>query len=237
MKLTKCQSRLVIDFWEKQAEKAGGEGALANMVPYITSKFSEFINNEYVRPIISQQQSSINFSDIIDSGKILIVNLNKGSIGEFCSSLIGGILVSKLQIAAFGRGDIAESDRKDFFLYVDEFQNFVNPSIATILSEARKFRLGLVMAHQYMGQLVKNGDTKIRDAVLGNVGSFCVGKIGPDDAEVLGKIFEPVFSPYDLMNVPAWTWSARVLVNGNQEKPFTLSANTPVREARRWPTG
>ncbi len=237
MKLSKCKSRLVIDFWEKQAEKAGGEGSLANMVPYITSKFSQFVNNEYIRPIISQQKSSIDFTDVLNSGKILIVNLSKGSIGEFCSSLIGGILVSKLQIAAFSRGSIPEEQRKDFFLYIDEFQNFVNPSIATILSEARKYRLGLIMAHQYMGQLVKNGDTKIRDAILGNVGSYLVAKVGPDDTEVLGKIFEPVFSQYDLMNAPMWTWSARVLVKENQEKPFTLKADPPIRGSKEMADG
>ena len=232
MKLSKCKSRLVVDFWEKQAEKAGGEGSLANMVPYITSKFSEFVNNEFIRPIISQEKSSINFRDILDSGKILIVNLSKGKLGELCTALIGGILVSKLQIAAFTRGDTEEKDRKDFVLYIDEFQNFVNPSIATILSEARKYRLSLVMAHQYMGQLVKNGYTKIRDAVLGNVGSFLVAKVGPDDTEVLGKIFEPTFSPYDLMNAAAWTWSAKVLVNGSQEKPFTLKADPPIKGSK-----
>ena len=225
MKLSKCSSRLVIDFWQKQAEKAGGEGSLANMVPYITSKFSEFINNEYVRPIISQQKSTIDFSEILDTSKILIVNLSKGTIGDFCSSLLGGILVSKLQIAAFGRGDIEESKRKDFFLYIDEFQNFVNPSIATILSEARKYHLGLIMAHQYMAQISPKGDTKIRDAVLGNIGSYLVARVGPDDTEVLGKIFEPTFSPYDLMNTTFLTWSAKLLVNGNQEKPFTLKAD------------
>lgn len=229
MKLSKCTSRLVIDFWVQQAEKAGGEGSLANMVPYITSKFSEFINNEYVRPIISQQNSTINFPDILDTSKILIVNLSKGTIGDFCSSLIGGILVSKLQIAAFGRGAIEESKRKDFFLYIDEFQNFVNPSIATILSEARKYHLGLIMAHQYMAQISPKGDTKIRDAVMGNIGSYLVARVGPDDTEVLGKVFEPTFSPYDLMNTTFLTWSAKLLVNGAQEKPFTLKADPIVK--------
>ncbi len=237
MKLSKCKSRIVIDFWEKQAQKAGGEGSLANMVPYITSKFTPFINNEYVRPIISQTHSTINFSDILDSSKIFIVNLSKGKLGELCTALIGGIVVSKLQIAAFTRGDIEESKRKDFFLYIDEFQNFVNPSIATILSEARKYRLGLIMAHQYMAQLVKNGDTKIRDAVLGNVGSYMVAKVGPDDTEVLGKIFEPTFSPYDLMNAAALTWSAKVIVNGNQEKPFTLKADPMIKGSKEMAEG
>lgn len=237
MKLSKCKSRIVIDFWEKQAQKAGGEGSLANMVPYITSKFTPFINNEYVRPIISQTHSTINFSDILDSSKIFIVNLSKGKLGELCTALIGGIVVSKLQIAAFTRGDIEESKRKDFFLYIDEFQNFVNPSIATILSEARKYRLGLIMAHQYMAQLVKNGDTKIRDAVLGNVGSYLVAKVGPDDTEVLGKIYEPTFSPYDLMNAAAITWSAKVIVNGNQEKPFTLKADPMVTGSKEMAEG
>lgn len=223
--LAKCTNRVVVDFWEKEAQKAGGDASLANMVPYITSKLTSFITNDIMRPIITQSHSSINFRDILDSGKILIVNLSKGKLGEINAALIGMIIVSKIQIAAFARSEMAEKDRKDFFLYIDEFQNFITPSIAVILSEARKYRLNLIMAHQYMGQLVKNGDTKIRDAVLGNVGSFFVARVGPDDTEVLEKIFEPTFSSYDLMNTSFLIWSAKIIINGAQEKPFTLKAD------------
>lgn len=237
MQLAKCTNRVVVDFWEKEAQKAGGDASLANMVPYITSKLTSFITNDIMRPIITQSKSSINFRDILDTGKILIVNLGKGKLGEINAALIGMIIVSKLQIAAFARGDMDESQRKDFYLYIDEFQNFITPSIAVILSEARKYRLNLIMAHQYMGQLVKNGDTKIRDAVLGNIGSYLVARVGPDDTEVLEKIFEPTFSAYDLMNTSFLIWSAKIIINGTQEKPFTLKADPMVKGSREMAEG
>lgn len=235
--LAKCQNRVVVDFWEKEAQKAGGDASLANMVPYITSKLTSFITNDIMRPIITQSHSSIDFRDIIDTGKILIVNLNKGKLGEINSSLIGMIIVTKLQIAAFARGDMDEKERKDFYMYIDEFQNFVTPSIAVILSEARKYRLSLIIAHQYMGQLTKHNDTKIRDAVLGNVGSFFIARCGPDDTDVLGKIFEPIFSAYDLMNTSALTWSAKMIVNGTQERPFTLTVDPMVKGSKEMAEG
>jgi hypothetical protein len=235
--LAKCKSRVVVDFWEKEAQKAGGDASLANMVPYITSKLTSFITNDIMRPIITQSQSSINFRDILDTGKILIVNLNKGKLGEINAGLIGMIIVSKLQIAAFARADMAEKERKDFYLYIDEFQNFVTPSIAVILSEARKYRLSLIIAHQYMAQLSPRGDTKIRDAVLGNVGSLFIARCGPDDTEILQKIFEPTFSAYDLMNTGALTWSAKMIVRGAQEKPFTLTVDPMVRGSKEMADG
>lgn len=236
-KLDKCTNRVVVDFWTKEAQKAGGEASLANMVPYITSKLTTFISNDIMRPIITQQESSINFRNIIDTKKILLVNLSKGKLGDINAALIGMIVVSKLQLAAFAQGDTAEKDRKDLYLYIDEFQNFITPSIATILSEARKYRLNLIMAHQYMGQLVKNGDTKIRDAVLGNVGSYMVARVGPDDTEVLEKVFEPTFSAYDLMNTTAQMWSAKIIINGAQEKPFTLIADPMVKGSKEMADG
>jgi hypothetical protein len=233
MKLSKCKNQVVIDFWTKEAEKAGGEASLANMVPYITSKMTAFISNDIMRPIITQQNSAFNFRQAMDSGKIILVNLSKGKLGEINAALIGMIVVGKLQVAAFSRTDIPESQRKDFFLYIDEFQNFITPSIASILSEARKYRLSLILAHQYMGQLVKNGKTEIRDAILGNVGSYLVARIGPEDVEVLAKIFEPTFSGYDLMNTDKFTWNAKIIVGNAQISPFTLKAvppNTPNPE-------
>ncbi len=235
--LAKCTNRVVVDFWEKEAQKAGGDASLANMVPYITSKLTSFITNDIMRPIITQSKTSLNFREIIDTGKILVVNLSKGKLGDINAALIGMIVVSKLQIAAFARADMAEHDRKDFFLYIDEFQNFVTPAIATILSEARKYRLNLIIAHQYMGQLVKNGDTKIRDAVLGNVGSYFVARVGPDDTEVLEKIFEPTFSAYDLMNTSFLAWSAKIIVHGAQEKPFTMIADPIVKGSKEMADG
>jgi uncharacterized membrane protein len=145
MKLSHCQNPIVRDFWTKEAEKAGGEAALANMVPYITSKLTTFVANDIMRPIISQQESGLDFRSIMDEGKILLVNLSKGKIGEINARLLGMVIVGKLLMAALSRVDTKEDERKDFYLYMDEFQNVTTDSIAQILSEARKYRLNLVL--------------------------------------------------------------------------------------------
>jgi len=222
-KIDHCPNQIVNDFWIKEAEKAGGESALANVVPYITSKLTQFTANDIMRPIIGQQKSSINFREIMDNRKILLVNLSKGKIGDINSSLLGLILVGKICMAALSRTDIPEEERKDFYLYIDEFQNFITETISTILSEARKYRLCLGMAHQYIGQLVKREDTSVRDAVFGNVGTILSFKVGPEDAEFLAKIFAPVFSAYDLNNVPKFNAYARLLVNNQTLRPFNIS--------------
>ncbi len=219
---------VVRSFWEDEMAKTS-DYHKSEMMGYLVSKVGRFVENEMMRNIIGQTKSAFNFREIMDEGKILLVNLSKGKTGDVNANLLGLILVAKLQMAAFGRADIPEDKRKDFYLYIDEFQNFITPSIATILSEARKYRLGLVMAHQYMGQLVKDGKSEIRDAVLGNVGSLFVSRVGPEDTEVLGKIFEPVFSPYDLMNNAAYSWNAKMIIDNSQGKPFTLKAYPPVK--------
>ena len=196
----------------------------SEMMGYLVSKVGRFVENEMMRNIIGQARSAFNFREIMDEGKILLVNLSKGKTGDVNANLLGLIIVSKLQMAAFGRADMAEEDRKDFFLYIDEFQNFITPSIATILSEARKYKLNMILAHQYMGQLIKNGKTEIRDAVLGNVGSMLVSRVGPEDTEILAKVFEPELSGYDLMNNEAFTWNAKLMLGGAQRKPLTLKA-------------
>ncbi|EKD47438.1 MAG: hypothetical protein ACD_66C00061G0001 [uncultured bacterium] len=191
---------------------------------YLVSKVGRFVENEMIRNIIGQPRSAFNFRKIMDEGKILLVNLSKGKIGDVNGNLLGLIIVSKLQMAAFGRADIPEDQRRDFYLYIDEFQNFITPSIATILSEARKYRLNLILANQYMGQLVKDGKSETRDAILGNVGTTLVSRIGPEDVEVLTKLYEPTLSGYDLMNNDKFTWNARLIVDMSQTKPFTLKA-------------
>ena len=223
-KLAKAANPSVVDFWEKEAVKAGGEAALANITPYITSKFNNFIANDYVRPIIGQLRSAFNFRDAMDEGKILLVNLSKGRIGDINAGLLGMIIVGRLLMAAFSRIDLPQEKRKDFNLYIDEFQNFTTDSIATILSEARKYRLNLVIAHQFIGQL---GD-KIRDAVFGNVGSMVVFRIGADDAEYLVKQFEPVFSKNDLINIDNFNAYVKLLINGQTTLPFNVRALPPV---------
>lgn len=223
-KLSKATNPSVVDFWEKEAIKAGGEAALANITPYITSKFNNFIANDYVRPIIGQIRSAFNFRGVMDEGKILLVNLSKGRIGDINAGLLGMIVVGKLLMAAFSRIDLPQEKRKDFNLYIDEFQNFTTDSIATILSEARKYRLNLVIAHQFIGQL----EDKIRDAVFGNVGSMVVFRIGADDAEYLVKQFEPVFSKNDLINIDNFNAYVKLLINGQTALPFNIRTLPPA---------
>ena len=225
LKLSHCTSVEVKDFWTKEALKAGGEASLQNMVPYITSKLASFIYNDYMRPIVGQQQSSFNMYDAMNSQKIIIMKLSKGKIGDLNANLLGMIMVGKILDGALKRGDMAEADRKDFVLYIDEFQNFLTDSIASILSEARKYGLCLVIAHQFIGQLTfgANKDTSIRDAIFGNVGTMCVNRIGIEDAEFIAKEFAPTLSEYDLVNVEAFTFNIKMLIKGQPSKPFNIS--------------
>lgn len=224
--LDKCQNVVVKDFWIKEAEKAGGDAALANVVPYITSKFNTFIANDFMRPIIGQSKSAINFREIMDNKKILIVNLSKGRIGDVNAYLLGLIIVGKLTMASFSRVDVAESDRSDFYLYIDEFQNFTTDSISTILSEARKYKLCLVITHQYIKQIPE----KIRDAVFGNVGSMLAMRVGAEDAEFLVKQFTPVFDQNDLINQDNFCAYAKLLINNLTSKPFNMVFDRPPKE-------
>ncbi len=220
MKLKNCADPIVVNFWTKEAEKAGGEAALANMVPYITSKLTSFIANDVMRPIIAQQHSSFNLREIMDGQKIVLMNLSKGTIGELNAYLLGMVMVGKILIAAMGRVDMPEEERKDFYLYIDEFHNFTTNSIVSILSEARKYRLNLVIAHQFLKQL----DEKIRDAVFGNVGSMASFRVGPEDAEMVAKQYEPVFNSYDLMNLDNFNAYLKIIVSGQATLPFSLKS-------------
>ncbi len=217
-KLARIKNPVVIDFWEKEASKVSGEASLANMTPYITSKFNNFTANDYVRPIIGQVKSSFDFRNIMDEGKILLVNLSKGKIGDLNANLLGMIIVGKILMAALSRVNIPQEQRKDFNLYIDEFQNFTTDSIATILSEARKYRLNLTIAHQFIAQLTE----KIRDAVFGNVGSIITFRVGAQDAEFLIKQFEPVFSQNDLVNIDNFNAYAKILISGQTSRPFNI---------------
>lgn len=226
--LAKCKNFLTKDFWEKEAEKAGGEASLQNLVPYISSKFNTFIANDYVRPVIAQSKTTLNFRSIMDEGKILMVNLSKGKIGDLNVSLLGMLLVGKMTIAAFARGEMPMENRRDFYLYMDEFQNFTTPSIATILSEARKYRLNLVIAHQFIGQLSE----KIRDAVFGNVGSIVAFRVGADDAQFLVKQFEPIFTEGNLVNIDNLNAHAKIIAGGKVTPPFNLFVPFPSQGDR-----
>ena len=224
-KLARCQNIVVKNFWEMEAEKAGGEAALANMVPYITSKMNIFIANDLVRPIISQQKSSFNFREIMDEGKILIVNLSKGKLGDINSYLLGMIIVGKILIAAFSRADIPEQNRRDFYLYIDEFHNVTTKTITQVLAEARKYRLSMTFAHQFIGQL----DEETRKAIFGNVGSMLVFRVGPEDAKYLLTEFEPVFDENDLVNLDNYNGALRLLIAGETSKPFNIITFPPTK--------
>ena len=227
-KLARITNPVVTEFWEKEAVKATGEHSLANMAPYITSKFNNFIGNDYMRPIIGQTHSAFNFRNIMDRGKILLVNLSKGKIGDLNANLLGMVITGKILLAALSRVDISNpEDRRDFNLYIDEFQNFTTESIATILSEARKYRLNLTMAHQFIGQLTE----KVRDAVFGNVGSMVSFRVGAQDAEFLEKQFAPVFSKGDLINIDNFTAYAKILINGQTAQPFNIKTEPARRGA------
>ncbi|MFZ5559477.1 MAG: type IV secretory system conjugative DNA transfer family protein [Patescibacteria group bacterium] len=224
-KLSKTDNIVVKDFWVKEAEKAGGEAALANIVPYITSKTNIFLANDIMRPIICQQKSAFDFRKIMDEKKILIANLSKGKLGEVNSNLLGLIIVSKILMAAFSRVDVSEDQRPDFYLYIDEFQNFTTESIATILAEARKYHLNLIIAHQFIGQLKDN----IKNAVFGNVGSILSFRIGAEDAEFLVKQFEPVFNQQDLVNIDNFNAYLKLLINNQTSSAFNVRILTPLQ--------
>lgn len=223
LKLSKARNPVVKQFWNDIATQAGGEAALENIVPYITSKFDVFTANDFMRPIIGQQTSSFNFRKIMDEKKILLVNLSKGRLGEINANLLGMIVVGKLLMAALSRVDDITKGYAPFFLHMDEFQNISTDSISAILSEARKYKLGLTVAHQFIAQL----DEKIRDAVFGNVGSLAAFRVGPDDAEFLESQFAPAFSASNLMNIENRQAFVRILTDGTPSKPFNISTLPP----------
>lgn len=218
LKLSRCHNPVVVQFWRDIAAKAGGEAALANIVPYITSKIDVFLANDVMRPIVAQEKSAFSFRAVMDERKILLVNLSKGRLGDINSHLIGLIVVGKILMAALSRSTSFGARPSDFFLYIDEFQNVTTDSTATILSEARKYRLSLHVAHQFIGQL----DEKTRKAVFGNVGSLAAFRVGTEDATALEPHFAPVFSGADLMNLNNHHAAVRMLAHGEPLKPFSL---------------
>lgn len=222
MKLAKAKDEEIKNFWIKQAQKAGGEASLQNIVPYITSKLTTFISNDYMRPIIAQQKSSFNFSEAVNSNKIILVKLSKGLIGSMNADLLGMIVIGKILMAILGRASIPEDQRTDYYLYIDEFQNFLTDSIEVILSEARKYKLNLVVAHQYIGQLINKGDTRFKDAIFGNVGTKVAFRIGVEDSEFLAKEFAPVFNESDFLNCPKATCYTKLLIDNANPPAFNM---------------
>ncbi|OHA79337.1 MAG: hypothetical protein A2747_02760 [Candidatus Yonathbacteria bacterium RIFCSPHIGHO2_01_FULL_44_41] len=224
LKLSRCKNPIIAQFWAS-AEKTTGDQGLANFVPYISSKFDPFISNDIMRPVVLQKESSFNFRKIMDEKKILLVNLSKGRLGDINAKLIGLVLVGKITMAALSRVDMFGTGKKpnDFYLYIDEFYNVTTPSIATILSEARKYRLGLIAAHQFIAQL----SDEIKDAVFGNVGNMAFFRVSPEDAEYLEAKLKPTFTAQDLTRLDNYNAYMSMLVNGQPTKPFNITAMKP----------
>jgi hypothetical protein len=216
-KIKSVSDPIVRNFWLKEWAATTGS-TRSDMLGYVVSKVGRFIENEMMRNIIGQSHSGFDLAKIMDEKKIFLANLSKGLTGEVNSSLLGLILVSKMQMAAMKRARVSEAERKDFYLYIDEFQNFTTDSISTILSEARKYKLNLIIAHQYMPQLKQ----EIRDAVLGNVGTMGAFRIGAEDAENLEKQFLPTFSKFDLVNLDNLNLVVRMMINGKTSTPFKM---------------
>lgn len=194
----------------------------------IQNKVGQFLSSAIIRNILGQKESTINIPDIMNSKKIFLVNLSKGRVGEDNSALLGAMLITKIQLAAMERVKIQEDLREDFYLYVDEFQNFVTDSFATILSEARKYRLNLTIAHQYIAQLETDVNTVVRDAVFGNVGTMIVGRVGAADAAFLETEFTPEFTPEDFVSLPNYHVYLKLLVNGMTTRPFSARTLPPI---------
>lgn len=227
-KVSKLKDPLVRSFWEKEMAKTS-DFHKSEMLGYLISKVGRFVENGMMRNIVGQPKSAFNFRDVMDNKKILLVNLAKGKIGEMNAKLLGLILVSKLQMAALSRADIREEERKDFYLYVDEFQNFITDAFESILSEARKYRLNLIIAHQYLAQLESQagaqgaGTKSLRDAVFGNAGTMVCFRIGVEDAETMAKEMAPTFNEFDLVNVDRFNGFIKLMINGTASKPFNMS--------------
>lgn len=223
--ISKIRDPIVKTFWVAEFSSWSEKYATEAIAP-VQNKVGQFLSASIIRNIVAQVKSTIDPRDIMDHQKIFIVNLSKGRIGEDNMKLLGGMIVTKLQLAAMERVDIPEQERKDFFMYVDEFQNFATPSFANILSEARKYRLSLIMAHQYIEQL----DEVVRDAVFGNVGSIIAFRVGAKDAEYMETEFTPTFTPEDLANIPKYSIYLKLMVDGVSTPPFSANTLAPIAQ-------
>lgn len=223
-KLKYVKDQQVLDFWTKEFPASQRSNEAGEVISWVVSKFGPFISNDAMRNIIGQTKSGFNFPDIMNNNKILLVNLSKGKMGDLNSKLIGIVFVMKFQAAAMARANISEEERKDFTLYVDEFQNFATDSFETILSEARKYRLSLVLGNQFMTQLKE----ELREAIIGNVGTTITGRIGITDAEIMVKRYTPVFDAEDLTKLPNHESVTVAQINGIPSAPFSMSWVAPM---------
>lgn len=233
---------VVQQFWLKEFAQYDVKFAAEAVAP-IQNKIGQLLTSTIMRNIVAQAKSAINFRQLMDDQKILIVNLSKGRVGEDVMRILGGMLVTKIYMSAMERVNVPESERSDFYLYVDEFQNFAVESFASILSEARKYRLNLVLAHQYIAQLDTKESTAVRDAVFGNVGTMVTFRIGSPDAIFLENEFMPRFLPEDLINLPKYAIYLKLMIDGVTSQPFsavtlpaisqcTNSAESVIKQSR-----
>jgi len=215
--LPKVTDPIIRRYWTDQIAQTS-DFHKSEVLDYIVSKFGRFVTNKMIRNIIGQSQSAFNFRQVMDEGKILLVNLSKGKIGEENSSFLGLILVPKILVAAMSRQDMPKDQRRDFFLYVDEFQNFATPDFAQILSEARKYKLNLTVANQFIGQM----EEEVKNAIFGNVGSLVSFRVGVTDANYLQHEFQPTFSEADLINIEKYNTYTKTIVGGEPVPPFSM---------------
>lgn len=215
-------------FWVHEYEQWREQFRNEAIAP-IQNKVGQFLSTSIIRNVVGQSKSTIDIFNIMNEGKIFLVNVSKGRVGEDNSALLGGMIITKIQLAAMERVRIPEDERKDFYLYVDEFQNFATDSFANILSEARKYRLNLTIAHQYTAQLSNENGTAVRDAVFGNVGTMIIFRVGADDAEFIEKEFEPEFTAQDLVNLPNFHIYLKLMIDGVTSRPFSASTLPPLK--------
>lgn len=223
--LPKVEDPVIRRYWTDQIAQTS-DFHKSEVLDYIVSKFGRFVTNKMIRNIIGQSESAFNFREAMDSKKILLINLSKGKIGEENSSFLGLVLVPKILVAAMSRQDMPMEERKDFFLYVDEFQNFATPDFAQILSEARKYRLNLIVANQFVGQM----EEEVKNAIFGNVGTIVSFRVGVTDANYLAHEFQPVFTEADLINIDRFNAYMRTIVGGEPVLPFSLDTTKDIAQ-------
>jgi len=226
--LPKVQDPIVRRYWTDQIAQTS-DFHKSEVLDYIVSKFGRFVTNKMIRNIIGQSYSSFDFRQVMDEGKILLINLSKGKIGEENSNFLGLILVPKILVAAMSRQDMPIDQRRDFFLYVDEFQNFATPDFAQILSEARKYRLNLIVANQFIGQMEED----VKNAIFGNVGSIISFRVGVTDANYLQHEYQPVFTEADLINVERFNTYVKTIVRGEPVTPFSMDLTRDISEEKK----
>src|SRR5574344_318770 len=228
MIINNLKDPVVKSFWTHEYEQWRDQFRNEAIAP-IQNKVGQFLSSSIIRNVLGQPKSTIDIFKIMNEGKIFLVNVSKGRIGEDNSALLGGMIITKIQLAAMERVRIPEDERKDFYLYVDEFQNFATESFANILSEARKYRLNLVIAHQYIAQIESGEGSKVSDAVFGNVGTMIIFRVGAEDGMFLEKEFEPEFTSQDLVSLPNFNIYLKLMIDGITSRPFSATTLPPIK--------